>query len=402
MPRYRYTAARRDGETYESVVDALDRADVARQVQSDGLIFIDATLEELPAAPVRRWRKRDLGAQDVEVLTVELATLLDAGLPLDGALGMMQRISRQPAAKQLLEKLQEQVRSGRPFSDALADNPALFSGLYIGLVKAGEASGQLGETLRRLALYLEGVRTLKDEILAAMLYPVILIVLSLGSVAVMVAFVVPRFAEMFADAGVDLPLSTQIVMVVGDFLVNYGLIVVGIVVVLLLVARHQFARESNRLQLDKWLLALPLVGAFIAKIEAARLSRTLGMLVDSGMPAPAALSLAAVALNNTHLSSVAKTIAQEVRSGERLAHALGAARVFPELMVHLLEVGEETGALRPMLERVAGIYESEVRRSIRRAVVLAEPILIVGIGLVVGGIIFSIVSAVLGINEVAL
>ncbi|MDX1434395.1 MAG: DUF1365 family protein, partial [Gammaproteobacteria bacterium] len=263
-------------------------------------------------------------------------------------------------------------------------------------------SGALAAALARLAEFMERSRALRESVISALLYPVVLLVVACLSILIILGFVVPRVSEMFADAGRALPWFTQVVVSTGGFVQQFWWLLAVAVVGAWLYMRNQYANPAGRLRWDRRWLALPLVGDVISKLEAARFTRTLGTLVANGVPLLDAIAIAREVIANRVISEAVGGVAERVRQGEGLARPLTETGVFPPLAGHLMQVGEETGNLEAMLMKLADIYEREVQGSLRRLMTVLEPALILGLALVIAAIIMSIVMAVLSINDLAL
>lgn len=405
MPMFQYKAANVSGDVVQGEMEAASQEAVIRYLQAQGHIPIRAEeVSESPpseAAPGIAFLRRRPGRADVNVFTIELSTLLKAGLPLEKALEMLVGIADRGALRAVLEHLLAQVRGGAFLSAALDAHPRLFSRFYRNMVKAGEASGALDAALARLAEFMERSRELRDSVLSALLYPLVLVAVGIVSMAVILGLVIPRISEMFAEAGQQLPWFTQVVVASGGFVQHYWWAMVLVGVGIYLYFRRAYADPGSRLPWDRRLLRLPLVGALIARIEAARFTRTLGTLLGNGVPLLDAISIAKEVVANRVIGDGIRQVIERVRQGEGLARPLTEARVFPPLAGHLMQVGEESGNLEAMLMQLAEIYEREVRSALRRLMAVLEPALILGLAVIIAAIILSIVMAILSINNLA-
>lgn len=406
MPLFQYKAASNTGDVVEGEMEAASQEVVIRHLQSQGHIPIRA--EKVTRAAVAEkptvsglFRRR-AGRADVDVFTIELATLLRAGLPLDKALEMLVAIAERPAFRGVLEQLLEDVRGGAFLSAALEPHGRLFSRFYRNMVKAGEASGALDAALERLAAFMERSRELRDSILAALLYPVVLVVVGVLSLVVILGVVIPKISEMFAEAGQRLPWFTQAVVATGSFVETYWWAITLACVGIYLFVRRQYAHPAGRLRWDARLLRLPLVGSLVARLEAARFTRTLGTLLGNGVPLLDAIAIAKEVVANQVIAEGIRRVSERVRQGEGLARPLTESRVFPPLAGHLMQVGEESGNLEAMLVQLAQIYEREVQSALRRLMAVLEPALILGLAVIIATIILSIVVAIFSINDLAL
>ncbi|HNW78113.1 MAG TPA: type II secretion system F family protein, partial [Candidatus Competibacteraceae bacterium] len=382
MPRYRYEAVDSAGELLRDVIEAPSAEAAVERLRDRGLLPL-AVSEARGGLLAGAWgqplfsKNRALSRKTVLLLTQQLGNLLHAGMPLDRALTILIGVSDDQQAKALLERVQERVRGGSNLADALEMQGA-FSRFYLNMIRAGEVGGALDVVLKRLTDFLERSQALRETVTSALIYPMILLSVSALSVIILLTFVVPQFQRLFADAGKALPLATQIVIALGDGLRHYGW--VGAIGVVLLVAllRQQMSRPASRARWDRWFLRLPLFGDLIAKVETARLSRTLGTLLGNGVSLLNALTIVRETLSNQVLAAALGEVAEHVKTGRGLADPLLEAGDFPKLAVQMIRVGEETGQLQEMLLQVADTYDAEVQTAVKRLLTLLEPALILG------------------------
>jgi len=346
--------------------------------------------------------KNRISQDDVAVFTQEIATLLKAGLPLDRCLEILISLSASEPVRQLMSQLREDVRGGASLSTAMDARKGVFTRFYLNMIRAGEAGGALDVVLQRLTEFMERSKELRDTVKSALIYPAILVGVSVLSVAILLVWVVPQFSQMFEESGKALPLPTQVVIAAGDAVRHYWWAMVLVVVGVFSWFSRQMQVPASRLRWDRRLLDLPLVGDLIGKLEVARFSRTLGTLIGNGVTLLAALSIVKETLSNTVMSQGLTEVAAQLKEGKGLGKPLLETGLFPKLAVHLVMVGEETGKLQEMLIRVADIYDREVQTAVKRLLALMEPVLILGLGLVIGGIIMSILVAILSVNDLAM
>ncbi len=388
----------------EGELDAAGEDAVIRRLQSQGHIPIRVRLLEatMVTPKAKRSRSNRITETSVNVFTLELSTLLQAGLPLERALGVLTQLADSDALQEVTESLHTEVRRGADLSAAMEQHESVFSRFYINLVRAGEASGALEYAMERLGDFMERSRELRQQFNSAMLYPLILVGVAMISIGVVMGVVVPKFATMFEDAGAALPVPTQIVLAASNFLQSYWWVLVIVGVAGYFLAKERLRDPAVQLAKDRLLLRLPVIGDLVSKLEAARFSRTLGTLLANDVPLLDALAIARESISNRVVAGSINDVARSVRQGAGLAKPLLAAGTFPKLAGHLLQVGEETGELQSMLMKLAEIYDREVGSALKRVVTLVEPIIIVFLALFIGGIILSIVVAILGVNELAL
>lgn len=405
MPRYRYEAVDSAGEVLRDEIEAPTPEAAVERLRDQGLLPL--SINEAQGGFLRGGlgqplfgKRRTLSRKTVTLLTQQLANLLHAGMPLDRALTILIGVSEDEQAQTLLERVQEKVRGGATLADALEAQGA-FSRFYLNMIRAGEAGGALDMVLKRLTEFLERAQALRETVTSALIYPLILLSVSALSVIILLTFVVPQFQQLFADAGKALPLATQIVIAVGDGFRHYWWI--GALALMLIVAalRQQLSQPASRARWDRWFLRLPLFGDLIAKVETARLSRTLGTLLGNGVSLLNALTIVRETLTNQVLAMALGDVAEQVKTGRGLAEPLQDAGHFPRLAVQMIRVGEETGQLQEMLLQVADTYDSEVQTAVKRMLTLLEPAMILGLGVIIAGIIMSILVAILSLNELA-
>ncbi|MHB1291204.1 MAG: type II secretion system F family protein [Sulfuricella sp.] len=406
MPLYRYKAVAPTGESQEGEMEGLGQSAVVERLQGMGLIPI--RVEEATAstgagsAGKSLFRKNRISQADIAVFTQEIATLLRAGLPLDRSLGILINLSANPQVLQLLTQVRNDVRGGAALSAAMEAQTGVFSRFYLNMIRAGEAGGALDVVLQRLSEFMERSKELKETVKSALIYPAILVGVAVLSVAVLLVWVVPQFTQMFEESGKALPLPTQIVIAAGDTVQHYWwALILGAIGIYSWFSR-QLQQAETRYKWDKRFLALPLVGDLVAKLEVTRFARTLGTLIGNGVTLLTALSIAKETLSNTVMSEGLGTVATQLKEGQGLGKPLMETGLFPKLAVHMVMVGEETGKLQEMLIRVADIYDREVQNAVKRMLALMEPVLILGLGLVIGGIIMSVLVAILSVNDLAM
>jgi general secretion pathway protein F len=305
-------------------------------------------------------------------------------------------------ARAILGEIRDKVRAGSSFAAALAAEPRSFSRLYVGMVRAGEAGGTLAATLERLATLLERERSLRANLRSAMIYPAVLLVAALGSLALLLEYVLPQFAPIFEQAGAQLPVATRTLMAIGGILGAVGPYLLLALLAAALLGRRALASPGVRLEADRLLLRLPVVGVLVRETLAARLTRTLGTLLQNGVPLIAALGIAKEALGNMAAVLAVDAAAAQAKSGRGLAGPLGEAGVFPARTIHLLQLGEEAAQLALMALKAADIHDEQARLMVQRVVALAIPIITITMGVAVAGIIGALLSAMLSLNDLAM
>ncbi len=400
MPMFEYKAVTPAGETFTGEMDAPSKDLVIAHLQEAGNIPVSAHEVGSGFRLTNLLRgKRGMNQRETSDFTQQLATLLSAGLPLDRSLGILAELAENDRVQETVDKIRNRVREGISLSEALEERHGIFSRFYINMVRAGEIGGSLDQTLSRMAEYLERSKELKDNVVSAMIYPALLVVLAIASLILLMVYVIPQFAPMFEEFGGDLPTLTRIVMAVGDILQAYWwMIIVGVFAVVVWF-RAQMARPASRRHWDARFLRLKGAGDIITKMETARLARTTGTLLLNGVPLLSALSIAKNVMSNTVLADDVAEAAKQVKTGTPMARALATNGNFPRLALQMVNVGEETGKLDEMLLKVADTYDREVRVTIDRLMSMLVPAMTLGLAVMIGVIVMSVLMAILSINE---
>lgn len=404
MGSFQYRAADAQGKVVEGTLEAPEAAGVVAKLQERGLIPIRVSRAGAGRATggARRLRlprgTRKAGMRELLAFTQQLSVLVGSGLPLDRALGTVRELSSHPGVESVVGDVLTAVRGGKGLADAMGEH-AFFPPLYVNMVRAGEVGGFLDSALQRLAEYLERSEELRNEVVSALIYPAFLMVSLGGSLIFMLVYVLPRFSALFADMGQALPLATQFVLSVSETVRAYwwmGLVAVGLLAV---VWRRQTATAAGRLAIDQAKLRLPAIGSILRQVGVARLARTLGTLLKSGVPMVRALGIAREVAGNEVLARALDEVEVGVREGAGVAEPLARSGVFPQLAVQMIGVGEETGRLDDMLIRVADHYDRDVRTQLMRFTRLLEPVLILVMAGVIAFVVVSILQAIFSLND---
>ena len=405
MTIFRYTAIGPGGERLAGVMDAATEAEVIAWLQRQGSMPIRAE----PAEGSRRWagwlridvgRRRVLRGQDVADLIRELATMLSAGQDLDRALRYMQETA--PARTlPAVTGLRDAVRGGSALSVAMGKAGASFPPMIVGMVRAGEAGGTLAPTLTRIADLLDRQRALASTVTSALIYPAVLLLAMIGAVALLLTQVLPQFVPMFEQSGTALPASTQFLISAGAFLQDDGLLLLLGLFVAVMLGRLALRQPSVRLTVDQMSLRLPVIGGLLQEVLAARFTRVLGTLLQNGVALIPALSIVRDAMGNLAARQAVDRASLTARGGGSLTPDLATARVFPPRAIHLLRLGEETAQLAGMALRAADIHEERTRLATQRLTSLLVPVITILMGVAVGGIVASLMMAMLSLNNLA-
>jgi general secretion pathway protein F len=404
MPLFTYKAVNSLGETEEGIRDAVDEQLLISALQSEGYIPIRVapTNSRSFLGMGLGTKQSKLSQKDIVLLTGELATLLESGLPLDKSLLVLMDLTEDnERLSKLIAKVLDKVKGGASLADALEQQAGIFSKFYLNMIRAGEAGGSLDDVLTRMSDYLERSQELKDTVSTALIYPAILLVMSLASLFVMLTFVVPQFTEMFESAGKALPVSTQIVVGLANWLQSYWWALLAGIVSISSYMKFQLADPIRKKVWDGRFLKLPLAGTIITNKETANISRTLGTLLGNGVSILAALVIVRETVDNLVLAAAVQDAEEQLKQGKHLSDALLEKRLFPKMAMQMIKMGEETGRLEEMLLRVATIYDKQLRVAIQRLLAFLEPALIITLGLMIAGIIVSILLAILSVNDLA-
>ena len=413
MPNFTYAALDAKGEQTTGAVTANTEQEAIQQLRAQGL-YPTQILEEgkgkkgaKTGPPSKRnaqakpkASKKNLGGsvkpKSLMIFTRQLATLIDSGLPLLRSLTVLEKQEPHPVLRATVSALAENVQGGSTFSESLAQHPRIFNKLYVNMVKAGELGGVLEIVLNRLAEYQEKAQKLKNKIVSAMVYPVIVMFIAVAILVFLMIFIVPRFEEMFANTEQDLPMISQIVFGTSKFFLARPLFVPNIVFVFILFFVGVFLfnlwgrTKGGRTMIDTLKLKMPVLGDIQRKSAVSRFSRTLGTLVTSGVPILQALNITRDTAGNVIISQAIEKVHEAVKEGETIVTPLQASGVFPNMVISMVDVGEETGQLPEMLLKVADVYDDEVDNAVTALTSILEPIMIVILALIVGSVVFAL------------
>ena len=428
MPQFAYKARRRSGETVSGVLDVPDRSAALAQMERLGLfpIMIDAAskgavaaaaaaetrgpragsgLANLLPASVRAslQRKRKPKLQELATFTTQMANLLNSGMPLTVALNSMTHLESKGIPKDVSLSLKQEVMEGRSLSDAMAKQPRVFSDLYVNMVRAGESSGALVEVLRRMASHFQQFAEVQGKFATAMIYPAMVCLVGVGLVLFFIYFMLPHFIEMFQGFSIELPLPTKMLIAMGFFFTHYWWLLILMVVAAGIVFRRFQTSDLGRNKLDKWKMSAPVFGKVVKLNLFAQFSRTLATLLQNGVPVLTALQITEQVIPNTLLKEAISKTREAVTDGKTIAQPLATSKLFPQLMVDLVKIGEDTGDVPGSLANLADTYESELQISLRIMTTLIEPLLIICMALVVAFILLSVLlpmfKMISGINK---
>lgn len=402
MAAYHFRAVASDGKVRTGTLTADTERVVAAELRKQGLTPVYVGREQKKAFELKLPQFGGGRRRDVLFFTQEMSTLLNAGVPLDRGLAIATELTERESFRAIINDVLRLVKGGKSLADGLAAHPDYFSDLYVNMVRAGEAGGSLNVIFERLAEFERTRDDLRAYIASSMVYPALLTVVGFASVIFLLTFVVPRFASIFEQSRMAMPLPTRIMLESSKMVQSYGLIVLAAVGAMAAMAYTYIKSTAGRLWWDTMRLGIPVLGDALRKAETARFARAMSTLVGNSVPLVQSINIAGAILTNRKISGSLESIAQGVKRGEGIATPLKRTGQFPPLAGHLLTVGEETGNLDKMFERMADIYENDTRSAIKRFTALFEPLVILVLGLVVGALIISILLAITSINEVAL
>ncbi len=389
MPIYIWKGIDTSGKTTKGEIEARDER-TARLLLSRKKIRI-TKLKPKPKDLLEdiKFLQPKVKVKDVVIFTRQLSTMIDAGLPLVQGLDILANQQENPTFKKMLKDIKGDVESGSTFADALKKYPKHFDRLYRNMVAAGEIGGILDEVLRRLATYMEKAQALKAKVKSAMVYPAIVLAISMIVLGIILIFVIPVFAKMFADFGAALPAPTQMVIDLSNFIKSYILVILGAGFFSVIIFKKFYATPKGKLLVDKMLLKAPVFGTLIRKVAVAKFTRTLGTLINSGVPIIEALNVAAGTAGNKVVENAIRAVKASISEGRTIAQPLLESGVFPNMVVQMISVGETTGALDSMLNKIADFYDEEVNTAVDGLTSMIEPFMIVFLGGTIGSIIIA-------------
>jgi type IV pilus assembly protein PilC len=407
MPKFAYKATNKDGKEIFGIMESDSQALALQDVRSLGLF--PTHMREARKVDERRARKKKNGPsefyipgvkwKETVIVTRQLATLIDAGLPLLRSLNILTTQLRPSTMRDILLEISSDVQQGSTFSEGLAKHPKVFDRLFVNMVRAGEVGGMLEVVLNRLAVFMEKRMTLKRKVKSALVYPIFVVLASMGIVTFLLVRIVPIFAEIFADFGSGLPAPTQFLVTVADFVqVKWWLLLTvfnsTIITIKFLAKIEILKRGMDRVSLKVWL-----VGDLVTKVGVARFARTLGTLITSGVPILQALRITKETIGNSVIQNAIQKVHDRIKEGDSIAAPLDESKVFPPMVVNMIDVGEETGALDSMLHKVADIYDAEVEAAVEGLLSLMEPAIIIVLGGIIGFIVIALYLPIFSLGD---
>jgi len=392
MPKFDWEARSKAGSTQKGVMEAASDAQVESQLKRYGFTGISVKQQgkglnfelKIPGMGAKKIQTKDL-----VVFTRQFATMIDSGLPLVQCLDILSGQQDNKTFKEILVKVKESVESGSTFADALGKHPKAFDQLYVNLVAAGEVGGILDTILNRLAAYIEKAMKLTKQVKGAMVYPITIMSIAVVVVGVILVFVIPTFAKMFADFGGELPLPTKIVIAISEFLTKYILVIIAAFFAIKFAIGKYYATAKGKKMIDKMALNAPIIGPLVRKVSVAKFTRTLGTMISSGVPIMDGLDIVAKTAGNKIVEEAIYKVRQSISEGKTIAEPLAESGVFPPMVVQMIAVGEATGAMDTMLNKIADFYDDEVDDAVGAMTSMMEPLLMVFLGTTVGGLVVA-------------
>jgi type IV pilus assembly protein PilC len=389
MAKFMWEGKTRVGGTTAGEIEAPNEAFVIAQLRRQQIVPVKVKQKPRDLSIKMPWRRGKVSRRELAIFTRQFATMIDAGLPLVQCLDILGMQQENQGFKQVILKVKEDVETGSTFADALGKHPIVFDELFVNLVAAGEVGGILDTILARLAAYIEKAMKLAKQIKSAMVYPSTILAVALIVTTVLLVYVIPIFGEMFKDFGQDLPAPTKIVLAVSAYTRKYFLVGVAATVLMVLGIRWYYKQEDGRRRIDRLLLRMPVLGDLIRKIAVARFARTLGTMVSSGVPILESMDIVAKSAGNKIIEEAVVRARASISEGKTIADPLAESKVFPVMVTQMVAVGEATGALDAMLNKIADFYDDEVDSAVGALTSLLEPMLMIFLGVVIGGLVIA-------------
>ncbi|MGH9341385.1 MAG: type II secretion system F family protein [Acidobacteriota bacterium] len=406
MAFFEYKAVAADGKVIEGTMEAADQQTALARLEEQGQLpikILSAAGGGILGGEIRLpWKREKVPQRELLIFTQELSTLIHAGLPLDRSLTILSDLTENEYLQGIVKELLREIKGGKSLSEALAMYPQVFPKIYMNMVKAGEMGGALDQILDRLTEYLESAEELRNYFISSLIYPAILAFVGITSIAIMMLFVIPKFAAIFENAGAPVPLPMKIMLAASAILTSYWWLILLVIIGSIVLIRRRLQSEEGRLDWDQRVLRMPMLGPLFQKMEVSRFSRTLGTLLKSAVPLISSINIVKEIVGNKVVAAAMEPIKSGVKKGEGLANPIREAGIFPPFALHLLEVGEETGRLDVMLLQIADTYDRDMRTALKRLVALFEPAIILVMGLIIGVMVVSMLYSIFSINDVPL
>ena len=400
MITFAYQARDTSGKMISGIQEGMNEENAINTLMGRGLMVL--SIQQKATSKITRGKIK-VSSTDLVIFTRQLATMVDAGLPLVGALTALFEQAdpkKQAGLRRVIGEVSASVQDGSTFNESIAKHPHIFNRLFISMVKAGESGGMLAEVLDRLAGFLEDSERLRKKVKSAMTYPVIVISIALAITTFLIVKVVPVFGSIFADFGAKLPAPTQFLIDLSDFIRSFWYIIIGVIVGVFYAIRAWLKSKSGTETWDRWKLKLPVFGTLTHKICMTRFARTFAQLLRSGVPILEVLQIVGDTSGNSVITNALRGVSSDVEKGEHLTAALGRQSIFPPMMLRMVSAGEATGKIDTMLEKMADFWDEEVEATLAALTSLLEPLLIVVLGIIVGGIVIAMFLPIFKLNDV--
>jgi type II secretion system protein F len=400
MPRFKYTAKTEPTKTIQGEIEAETQQDAVNKLHKMNYYPLSVHAEGA-AEEVSFLGRQRVSDREIALFTRQLSTLVESGVNILNGLNICLKQTPNKRLRLTLEDVAGQIRDGKSLSDSLALHPDLFGGLYTSLVHSGEIGGNIQLSLKRLTDFLEKEEELKSSVRASLAYPAFILCVSIGTIIVLLGFVIPRLVTMFTDLGQALPLPTKILIDTSDFLRHFWWLFLAGAFIAVFFFQRLYHNPRGRLAIDKFKLNFPLLGGIHLKTQIGRFTRTLSLLASSGIPIVQALDVSLSGLSNRVLAQEVKKFKEEIAGGNSLSHCLRHSKTFPAFVTNIVAIGEETGTLEKSLLRIADDYEREADRALKSLTRLLEPVIILVMGLIVGFMVLSMLLPIFQINLIA-
>lgn len=400
MAVFNYVAVDRQGKKQKATAEANDELDLKKKLRAQGLVLVSSSKSSKSAKKAKGFNLQGgINSYDITLITRQIATMLESGISLLRALTIIEKQAEKPKLREMFAQIKSDVSQGQTLSSTLAKNPKYFDKLYVSMVKAGEASGSLDVVLVRLAKGKEEAEELKGKVKGAMIYPIIVVVVSFAIVFLLMSFVVPRFAEMFSGAGMQMPALTQVVMNASSFMQKFWYIVLGIIGFVGYSISKAVKTPKGKAKFDRFILKIPMIGPLMRKVAVARFTRTMATLLNSGVPILVAFDIASDTSGNTVISNAIVLARNSIKEGNTIAKPLEQSGEFPVMVTQMIEVGEESGTITEMLNKVSDFIETDIKQGLQALVSAMEPLAIVIMAVVVGTIVIALFLPLFSISD---
>lgn len=400
MPNYKYAAKDKTGKTVSGFLEAATQADLIDLLRKKNLVIVSVSEAKAKAArPFSSFSKK-IKIDDLVIFARQLATMVDAGIPLVTALDILGEQMENAGFKEVVVKIKNDVETGSSLSEGLAKHPKVFSNLFVNMVKAGETSGMLDEILDRVATYLEKSSSLQKKVKSAMIYPAVITSMAIIITLVLMIKVIPVFKDIYAGFGAKLPTPTTILIAASEFMQRFFFLGVGALIIIIFFLNRYAKTEKGKLFLDKNVLKLPIFGILLKKVAVSKFTRTLSTLVKSGVPILSSLEIVGKTSGNKAVETAIDEVRSSIREGENIAEPLAKSKIFPPMVVRMVSVGEKTGELEKMLSKIADFYDEQVDTMVSGLTSLIEPLIIAFLGVVIGTIVICMFLPIFKISTI--